>query len=51
MQEKGTTEDKIVGYHHQLIEYEFKQAVRVGDRQESLACCSPWLCKETYRTE
>ena len=41
-QEKGTTEDEIVGWHHQLNGHEFEQAPRDGKWQGSLACCSPW---------
>ena len=40
------TEDKMVGWHHQLDGYEFEQAPGVGDEQGSLACCSPWGLKE-----
>ena len=40
------TEDEMVGWHHLLNGYEFEQAPRVGDRQGSLACCSPWGHKE-----
>ena len=40
------TEDKMVGWHHQLNGVEFEQVQGVGDRQGSLACCSPWCCKE-----
>ena len=47
----GTTEDEMVGWHHQLNEHEFKQALRVGDGQRSLACCSPWGHKELGTTE
>ena len=39
--EKGTTEDKMVVWHHRLIGHEFEQALGVGDGQGSLACCSP----------
>ena len=39
------TEDEMVGWHHRLNGYEFKQAQGVGDGQESLVCCSPWGCK------
>ena len=35
-----TTEDEIVGWHHQLDGHEFEQALGVGDGQGSLACCS-----------
>ena len=45
-EEKGTTEDEMVGWHHQLNGHEFEQAPGVGDEQGSLACCSPWGCKE-----
>ena len=44
-EEKGKTEDKMVGWHHQLSGHEFEQALGVGDRQGSVACCSPWGCK------
>ena len=44
-EEKGTTHDKMVGWHHQLNEHEFEQAPGVGDRQGSLVCCSLWGCK------
>ena len=46
-EEKGTTEDEMVGWHHQ----EFEQAPGVSDGQEGLACCSPWGCKESDTTE
>ena len=50
-EEKGTTEDAMVGWHHQVNGHEFEQALRVGDGQGSLACCSPWGCKESDMTE
>ena len=50
-EEKGTTEDEMVGWHLQLNEHEFEQAPGVGDGQGSLACCSPWSCKESDMTE
>ena len=37
-EEKGTTGDEMVGWHHQLDTHECKQAPRVGDGQGSLAC-------------
>ena len=40
-EEKGTTEDQIVGWHHQLDAHESEQSPGVGDGQGSLACCSP----------
>ena len=50
-EEKGTTEDEMVGWHHLLDGHEFEQAPGVGDGQGSLACCSPWGCKEADTTE
>ena len=42
---KGTTEDEMVWWHHQLDGHEFEQAPGVGDEQESLACCSLWIAE------
>jgi len=50
-EEKGTTEDKMVGWHHRLDGHEFEQALGVGDGHGSLACCSPWGHKESDSTE
>ena len=50
-EEMGMTEDKIVGWHHQLNEYEFEQAPGIGNRQGNLACWSPWCYKEVDMTE
>ena len=50
-QEKGTTEDETIGWHHQLSGHEFEQALRVADGQGSLVCCSPWGLKESDTTE
>ena len=50
-EEKGTTEDKMVWWHHQLNGHEFEQALGVGDGQGSLVCCSPWGRKELDTTE
>ena len=50
-EEKGTTEDEMAGWRHQLYGHEFEQASEVGDGQGSLACCSPWGCKESDTTE
>ena len=49
--DKGTTEDEMVGWHHQLDGHEFKKAPGVGDGQGSLACCHPWGHKELDMTE
>ena len=50
-EEKGTTEDEMVGWYHQLNGRKFDQAPGVGNRQGSLACCSPWGHKESDMTE
>ena len=47
----GATEDEMVGWHHRLNGHEFEQAPGMGDRHGSLACCSPWVCKESDTTE
>ena len=48
-EEKGSTEDEIVGWHHRLNGHEFEQAPGDGEGQGSLACCSPWGRKESTR--
>ena len=48
---KGITGDEMVRWHHWLDGYQFEQALRVGDGQGSLVCCSPWGCKEMNMTE
>ena len=45
------TENEMVGWHHQLDGHEFEQAPGTGERQGSLACCSPWGHKESDTTE
>ena len=50
-EEKGMTEDEIIGWHHWLYGHEFEQAQGVGDGQWSLACCSPWDCKKSDTTK
>ena len=51
-QEKGTTKDEMVGWHHQLNGHEFGWTPGVGDGQGGLVCCSPWGRKESdTRTE
>ena len=47
-QEKGMTEDKMVGWHHWLGGHEIEQALGVGDGQGSLVCCHPWGHKVRY---
>ena len=45
--QKGTTGDEMVGWHPWLDGHEFEQALGVGDGKGSLACCSPWVLKES----
>ena len=48
--EKGMTEDEMVGWHHRLNGHEFQPASGVYG-QGGLACFSPWGCKESDTTE
>ena len=41
-EEKGMTEDEMVGWHHRLNGHEFEQALGDGEGQRRLVCCSPW---------
>ena len=41
----------MVGWHHRLNGHEFKQTSGHSEGQGSLACCSPWGCKESDMTE
>ena len=50
-EEKGMTEDEMIGWHHRLDGHEFEQALGVGDGQRTLVCCSPWGRKESDMTE
>ena len=50
-QEKGTTENEIIGWHHQLSGHKFEQTSGDGEGQGSLVCCSPWGHKESDTTE
>ena len=53
-EEKGMTEDEMVGWHHHLDGPEFEQTLRVTDGQGNLdrwTCCRPWGCKESDMTE
>ena len=50
-EEKGTTEDDMVGWHHRLNAHEFGWTLGVGDGQRGLACCNSWGCKELDMTE
>ena len=50
-EEKGTTENEMVGWHHQLDGHECEKALQFGDGQGGLVCCSPWGHKQSDSTE
>ena len=50
-EEKGTTEDEMVGCHHWLSGHGFGWTPEVGDGQGGLACCGSCGCKESDMTE
>ena len=50
-EEKRTTEDEMVGWHHRLIGHGFAWTLGVGDGQGGLACCNSWGHKESDKTE
>ena len=50
-EEKGATEDEMVGWHHRLNGHEFEQTLEDSGGQGSLVCCSPWGHKESDTTE
>ena len=50
-EEKGTTEDEMVGWHHWLNGLGFGWTLGVGDGQGGLECCCTWCRKGSYTTE
>ena len=50
-EEKGTTEDEMVGWHHRLDGHGFGWSLGVCDGQGGLACCSSWGHKKSDTTE
>ena len=50
-EEKGATEDEMVGWHHRLDGHGFEQTPGDSEGQRSLACCSPWRHKESDTIE
>ena len=49
-EERGTTEDEMVGWHHWLSGHELEQTPGDSEGRGSLACCSPWGSKESDMT-
>ena len=50
-EEKGTTKDEMVGWHHRLNGHGFGWTPGVGDGQGGLACWGSWVRKESDMTE
>ena len=50
-EEKGMTEDEMVGWHHRLNAHGFGWTLGVGDGLGGLVCCGSWGCKESDTTE
>ena len=50
-EEKGVTEDEMIGWHYQLSGHEFEKTPGDSERQESLVCFSSWGHKESDMTE
>ena len=50
-EEKGVTEDEMIGWHHQLKGHDCEQTPGDSEGQGRLACQSPWGHKESDRTE
>ena len=50
-QEKGMTEDEMVGWHHLFNGHEYEQTLGDGEGQGGLECCSPWGRQELDMTE
>ena len=50
-EEKGMTEDEMVGWHHWLNVPEFEQALGHGEGHVSPVCCNPWGRTDSDRTE
>ena len=50
-EEKGTAEDMMVGWHHQLNGHGFAYTLGVDGVLGGLACCGSWGHKESDTTE
>ena len=50
-EEKGMTEDKMIGWHHWLSECQFGWTLEIGDEQGDLVWCGSWGQKESGMTE
>ena len=50
-EEKGVTEDEMVGWHHQFNGHDLSKLWEIVKGRGSLLCCSPWVCKESDLTQ
>ena len=50
-EKKGATDDEMAAWHHRLSGHELELNLGDSKGQGSLACCSPWGCKELDMTE
>ena len=50
-EEKGSTEDEMVGWHHRINAHEFEQTLGDGEGQGSQACLSSWGHKDSDMTQ
>ena len=50
-EEKGVTENEMVGWHHRVNGHEFEQILGDSEGQRRLVCCSPWIGKKLDTTE
>ena len=50
LEEKGGTEDEMIGWPHQFNGHEFEQTLGDSEGHGNLTCCSPWCCKELDTT-
>ena len=48
LEEKGTTEDEMAGWHHRLDGHEFEWTLAIGDGQGGLMCCGSWSCRVAH---
>ena len=50
-EEKGTTEDEMLGWHYRFNGHGFGWTLGAGEGQRGLVCCGSWGCKESNTTE
>ena len=50
LMQRAESLDEMVGWHHRISGHEFEETQGDSEGQGSLACCSPWGCKESDTT-